>query len=34
VLSEGHPGAGFEAMTGGLDDVYFSTLALTRRAAA
>lgn len=34
VLSEGHPGAGFEAMTGGLDDVYFSTLAITRRAAA
>ncbi|MEM6513014.1 MAG: ABC transporter ATP-binding protein [Pseudomonadota bacterium] len=31
VLSESDPGDGFEAVTGGLEDVYFSTLARTRR---
>jgi len=34
VLADGRPGDGFEAMAGGLEDVYFSTLAQTRRAAA
>ena len=34
VLSDSNPGAGFEPMTGGLEDVYFSTLAATRRIAA
>jgi hypothetical protein len=34
VLADRHPGAGFEPMTGGLEDVYFSTLAATRRIAA
>jgi len=34
VLSDNNPGAGFEPMTGGLEDVYFSTLAATRRIAA
>ena len=34
VLSDSNPGAGFESMTGGLEDVYFSTLAATRRIAA
>lgn len=33
VLSEGAPGAGFEPVPGGLEDVYFSTLAASRRAA-
>ena len=32
VLSEADPGNGFEAVDGGLEDVYFSTLAATRRA--
>jgi ABC-type multidrug transport system ATPase subunit len=34
VLSDSNPGADFEPMTGGLEDVYFSTLAATRRVAA
>ena len=34
VLADAHPGDGFEPMTGGLEDVYFSTLADTRRKAA
>jgi ABC-type multidrug transport system ATPase subunit len=34
VLSETVPGPGFEPVQGGLEDVYFSTLAATRRAAA
>jgi ABC-type multidrug transport system ATPase subunit len=34
VLADRHPGAGFEPMTGGLEDVYFSTLMATRRIAA
>jgi len=34
VLADGRPGDGFEPMEGGLEDVYFSTLARTRRAAA
>jgi ABC-type multidrug transport system ATPase subunit len=34
VLADRHPGAGFEPMQGGLEDVYFSTLAATRRIAA
>jgi ABC-2 type transport system ATP-binding protein len=34
VLAEQHPGDGFEPMQGGLEDVYFSTLAVSRRAAA
>jgi ABC-2 type transport system ATP-binding protein len=33
ILSEGDPGDGFEPVTGGLEDVYFSTLAQSRRAA-
>jgi ABC-type multidrug transport system ATPase subunit len=33
VLADRHPGDGFEPMQGGLEDVYFSTLAATRRAA-
>lgn len=33
VLADDHPDTGFEPVTGGLEDVYFSTLALTRRAA-
>ena len=33
VLSQGDPGNGFEAVDGGLEDVYFSTLAATRRDA-
>ena len=32
VLSDTDPGAGFEPVPGGLEDVYFSTLARTRRA--
>jgi ABC-type multidrug transport system ATPase subunit len=34
VLADANPGAGFEPMQGGLEDVYFSTLAGTRRKAA
>jgi len=34
VLAEQRPGEGFEPMQGGLEDVYFSTLAVSRRAAA
>ncbi|HET6972111.1 MAG TPA: ABC transporter ATP-binding protein [Phenylobacterium sp.] len=33
VLSDTRPDAGFEPIPGGLEDVYFSTLAATRRAA-
>lgn len=33
VLSDERPGDGFEPVTGGLEDVYFSTLAASRRAA-
>jgi len=33
ILSDQDPGEGFTAVTGGLEDVYFSTLALSRRAA-
>jgi len=33
VLADSAPGAGFEAVPGGLEDVYFSTLAASRRAA-
>ncbi|KQR81366.1 ABC transporter ATP-binding protein [Sphingomonas sp. Leaf343] len=33
VLSENDPGDGFAVASGGLEDVYFSTLARTRRAA-
>jgi len=33
VLAESAPGAGFEPVQGGLEDVYFSTLAASRRAA-
>lgn len=33
VLSDSHPGEGFEPVKGGLEDVYFSTLANARRAA-
>jgi ABC-type multidrug transport system ATPase subunit len=34
VLSDTHPGLGFEPMRGGLEEVYFSTLAASRKAAA
>jgi ABC-type multidrug transport system ATPase subunit len=34
VLSDGSPGPDFEPVQGGLEDVYFSTLAATRRADA
>lgn len=34
VLSEKDPGDGFAAVDGGLEDVYFATLARTRRAPA
>lgn len=34
VLSDQHPGEGFEPTSGGLEDVYFSTLAASRRSAA
>ena len=34
VLSDRNPGAGFEPMHGGLEDVYFSTLSASRRLAA
>ena len=33
VLSDIHPGDGFAPVEGGLEDVYFSTLAHSRRAA-
>ncbi len=33
VESDDHPGDGFTAVEGGLEDVYFSTLSTTRRAA-
>ncbi|MEW5688330.1 MAG: ABC transporter ATP-binding protein [Pseudomonadota bacterium] len=33
VLADGQPDAGFEPAAGGLEDVYFSTLAASRRAA-
>jgi len=33
VESDGSPGAGFTPVEGGLEDVYFSTLSTTRRAA-
>lgn len=34
VLADQRPGEGFEVMQGGLEDVYFSTLAVSRRHAA
>jgi ABC-type multidrug transport system ATPase subunit len=34
VLADQNPGAGFEQVQGGLEDVYFSTLAASRRVAA
>jgi ABC-type multidrug transport system ATPase subunit len=34
VLADAHPGDGFASVQGGLEDVYFSTLAGTRRHAA
>jgi len=34
VLADANPGTGFEPMQGGLEDVYFSTLAGMRRQAA
>jgi ABC-type multidrug transport system ATPase subunit len=34
VLSDVHPGEGFTALQGGLEDVYFATLAASRRSAA
>ena len=34
VLADQRPGEGFEPMQGGLEDVYFSTLAVSRRNAA
>jgi ABC-type multidrug transport system ATPase subunit len=33
VLADSAPGAGFEPVQGGLEDVYFSTLSASRRAA-
>jgi ABC-2 type transport system ATP-binding protein len=33
ILSDADPGNGFASVEGGLEDVYFSTLAATRRAA-
>lgn len=33
VLSDTKPGSGFEPVSGGLEDVYFSTLSASRRAA-
>lgn len=33
VLADASPGPGFEPVAGGLEDVYFSTLAASRRAA-
>ena len=34
VLSDNRPGDGFEPVTGGLEDVYFSTLSASRKIAA
>jgi ABC-2 type transport system ATP-binding protein len=34
VLSDTNPGAGFEPVAGGLEDVYFSTLSASRKVAA
>ena len=34
VLSDQNPGEGFEPVSGGLEDVYFSTLSASRKAAA
>ena len=34
VLSDNRPGDGFEPVTGGLEDVYFSTLSASRKVAA
>ena len=34
VLADTAPGEGFEPVEGGLEDVYFSTLAVSRRRAA
>ena len=34
VLADQSPGAGFEPVAGGLEDVYFSTLSASRKAAA
>jgi hypothetical protein len=33
ILADRDPGEGFETVAGGLEDVYFSTLAQSRRAA-
>lgn len=33
VLADARPGAGFDPVQGGLEDVYFSTLSASRRAA-
>jgi len=33
VLADASPGPGFQPVAGGLEDVYFSTLAASRRAA-
>jgi hypothetical protein len=33
ILSDSDPGDGFASVEGGLEDVYFSTLAQSRRAA-
>jgi len=33
VLADATPGDGFAAATAGLEDVYFATLAVSRRAA-
>jgi ABC-2 type transport system ATP-binding protein len=33
ILADADPGDGFAPVTGGLEDVYFSTLTTTRRAA-
>jgi hypothetical protein len=33
ILADADPGDGFQPVEGGLEDVYFSTLAASRRAA-
>jgi hypothetical protein len=33
IMSDSDPGEGFASVAGGLEDVYFSTLAQSRRAA-
>jgi len=33
VMADSAPGAGFHPVSGGLEDVYFSTLDASRRAA-